>query len=111
MFLNVPNLKASIVAIVDTGVDVSHIDLASTVWVNPLDIPGNRYDEDQNGYLNDINGWNFVDNNGTLINQKYAKYLTPEVKRFFDIQSKVASGSIDKKDIIWAKNQLRDRNF
>ena len=105
------NIQASIVAIVDTGVDINHVDIASSVWTNPLDLSGNTKDEDRNGYLNDVNGWNFVEDNGVLIDSKYTKYLTPEVRRFFDIQSAVANGNINRQDILWAKNQLRDRAF
>ena len=111
-FVNIfNNVQASVVAIVDTGVDIEHIDISSSVWTNPVDLSGNMYDEDRNGYLNDINGWNFVENNGVLIDQRYIKYLTPEVKRFFDIQSDVANGNIDQESIHWAKRKLRNRKF
>jgi len=52
-----------VVAIIDTGVDLSHPDLAANAWVNPREIPGNGVDDDGNGFVDDINGWNFVDRN------------------------------------------------
>jgi len=53
-----------IVAVVlDTGVDLQHEDLAANAWVNPREIAGNGVDDDGNGFVDDINGWNFVDGN------------------------------------------------
>lgn len=49
-----------IVAVLDSGVDVEHEDLKDNVWVNPNEIPGNGIDDDGNGYIDDINGWNFI---------------------------------------------------
>ena len=83
-----------IVAVVDSGVDVSHVDLAPSIWVNPVDLADNLYDEDENGFLNDVNGWNFSGNNGVLLDSKYISYLTPDVKRFFKVQSDVADGTL-----------------
>ncbi len=51
-----------IVAIVDTGVDYNHPDLSANIWTNPGEIPGNGIDDDHNGYIDDIHGWNFVTN-------------------------------------------------
>lgn len=53
-----------IVAIIDTGLDGSHnlFTRTNALWINPREIPGNRIDDDQNGYIDDINGWNFITN-------------------------------------------------
>lgn len=51
-----------IVAIIDSGVDYDHEDLKSVMWVNTDEIPGNGIDDDKNGYIDDINGWNFIGN-------------------------------------------------
>lgn len=52
-----------IVAVIDTGVDYNHIDLKQNVWINKGEIPGNGIDDDDNGYVDDVYGWNFVGNN------------------------------------------------
>jgi cell wall-associated protease len=51
-----------IVGIVDSGVDIEHDDLKSVVWTNKKEIPGNGIDDDKNGYIDDIHGWNFLGN-------------------------------------------------
>jgi subtilisin family serine protease len=48
-----------IVGIVDSGVDIEHEDLKSVIWTNKKEIPGNKIDDDKNGYVDDIYGWNF----------------------------------------------------
>lgn len=49
-----------IVAVIDSGVDYLHEDLKSIMWVNPGEVAGNGKDDDGNGYVDDINGWNFI---------------------------------------------------
>ena len=49
-----------IVGIIDSGVDIEHPDLAAAVWTNPKEIAGNGIDDDNNGFIDDIHGWNFL---------------------------------------------------
>lgn len=51
-----------IVAIIDTGVDIDHIDLAENIWINPAEIPANGIDDDHNGLTDDTHGWFFAAN-------------------------------------------------
>lgn len=57
----------TVVAILDSGVDVMHPDLAANIWVNEQEIPGNGLDDDLNGYVDDIHGWDFADNDASLL--------------------------------------------
>lgn len=50
------------VAIIDSGIDIEHEDLKGKIWVNTDEIPGNGKDDDNNGYVDDIHGWNFLGN-------------------------------------------------
>ena len=54
---------------IDTGVDYTHPDLAANMWTNPGESGGGRetngIDDDGNGYVDDVHGWDFVDNDGT----------------------------------------------
>ena len=52
--------KTVIVAVIDSGIDIDHEDLNDVVWVNTKEVPGNGIDDDKNGYVDDINGWNFL---------------------------------------------------
>ncbi|MDY8135306.1 S8 family peptidase [Aquimarina sp. 2201CG5-10] len=49
-----------IVGVIDSGVDIEHEDLDGVIWTNPKEIKGNGKDDDNNGYIDDINGWNFL---------------------------------------------------
>ncbi|RMF27683.1 MAG: hypothetical protein D6765_07150, partial [Bacteroidetes bacterium] len=54
-----------VVAVFDRGFDVEHPDLVENLWHNPAEIPGNLQDDDQNGKVDDVLGWNFVNNSPT----------------------------------------------
>ncbi|HEY4154677.1 MAG TPA: S8 family serine peptidase, partial [Puia sp.] len=61
-FLHARNLKSKtvLVAVIDSGVDTLQEDLSHILWVNPGEIPGNGIDDDHNGYIDDVHGWNFI---------------------------------------------------
>ncbi len=56
------NLKSNriLVAVIDSGIDTLHEDLKPVLWTNSKEIPGNGIDDDKNGYIDDIHGWNFL---------------------------------------------------
>lgn len=69
------SLKPIVVAVIDTGVDVNHSFLQDNLWVNEgesgkdafgFDKEHNHIDDDQNGYIDDVHGWNFIDNNNDV---------------------------------------------
>jgi subtilisin family serine protease len=53
-----------VVAIIDTGIDYTHPDLAANIWTNPGEIPANSIDDDGNGYVDDVHGYDFYNNDG-----------------------------------------------
>ncbi|MHC4627401.1 MAG: S8 family serine peptidase, partial [Planctomycetota bacterium] len=56
-----------VVAVLDTGVDVNHPDLRDNIWINEGEIPNNDIDDDNNGFVDDIYGWNFGDDSNDVI--------------------------------------------
>ena len=68
-FLEGKKPTSVIVAIADSGVDIEHEDLKDVLWMNTKEIKGNNIDDDKNGYVDDIYGWNFLGNaSGKMIN-------------------------------------------
>lgn len=74
-----------VVAVIDSGVDIEHEDLQGKIWVNPKEIPGNKIDDDKNGYVDDVHGWNFLGNaNGE--NQENARLEKARI--YFQLKDK-----------------------
>ena len=57
-----PGLSSVVVAVIDTGMDLSHVEFGNNLWTNTEEIAGNGKDDDNNGYVDDINGWDFHGN-------------------------------------------------
>ncbi|PME26472.1 protease [Vibrio sp. 10N.286.55.E10] len=107
-----------IVAVLDSGVDVEHEDLKNKLWTNEDEIPDNGIDDDGNGYIDDVHGWNFLGNSlGINVNQdtlevtrEYKKYLElkenghwiPRKKREYyqDVESDYLSSLKDDQDAL-----------
>ncbi len=65
--------KTVIVAVIDNGVDIHHEDLKNIIWTNKKEIPDNGIDDDNNGYIDDVHGWNFRGaKDGTIIENEQA---------------------------------------
>lgn len=56
----------TVVAVIDEGVDINHPDLRENIWVNPDEIPGNGKDDDKNGYVDDVNGYDFANDDASV---------------------------------------------
>ncbi|MEA4848048.1 MAG: S8 family serine peptidase [Clostridiaceae bacterium] len=55
-----------VVAVIDTGIDINHPELSGRMWRNPIEIPNNGVDDDGNGYIDDIYGWDFCNNDNSV---------------------------------------------
>ncbi|HOM72503.1 MAG TPA: S8 family peptidase, partial [Armatimonadota bacterium] len=65
-----------LIAVIDTGIVPDHPDLADKIWTNPGEIPDNGIDDDNNGYVDDVNGWNFIDNDNFPLDDHYITHGT-----------------------------------
>ncbi len=77
--------KPVVVAIIDSGVDSEHEDIKDNMWVNEDEIPDNGIDDDKNGYIDDVHGWNFIggaDSNVVQDNLEYVRMLHKRKQRF-----------------------------
>lgn len=59
-FLKGKKSNTVVVAVIDSGIDTLHEDLRPVLWTNPKEVPGNGVDDDKNGYVDDVHGWNFL---------------------------------------------------
>ncbi|MBC6992804.1 S8 family peptidase [Neolewinella lacunae] len=83
-YLQGKQAQTVVVAVIDSGVDVEHEDLKSIIWTNPGEVAGNGIDDDNNGYVDDIHGWNFIGGkNGENVN-----YENLEIVRLYNTYHK-----------------------
>ncbi len=117
-----------IIALIDTGVDVGHPDLYPGIWRNPGEIPGDGIDNDGNGYIDDVYGWNFCDDNnipyagpeddhgthaaGTMIGSWDGKGITgiadSNYVKVMVLKALGADGKGDSKDVIAAVQYAKE---
>jgi subtilisin family serine protease len=94
-----------IVAILDSGVDIEHEDLKSVIWTNKKEIAGNGIDDDKNGYVDDIHGWNFI---GNITKENYEFDRILNTKNLVDEATyQMAKAARDKKMEQFTKGKLR----
>lgn len=67
--------SSTVIAVIDAGVDLQHEDLAGKIWVNGDEIPSNNLDDDDNGYVDDVHGWDFVSDRPALVAADHATHV------------------------------------
>lgn len=70
-----------IVAVIDSGIDTSHVELKNVLWTNKNEIPGNGVDDDHNGYIDDVHGWNYI---GSEVGKEDITQIVLNQKNFYD---------------------------
>jgi subtilisin family serine protease len=82
-----------VVAIIDSGIDTAHEDLKPVLWKNPGEIPGNGVDDDKNGYVDDVHGWNFL---GAKDGRNVGKDSYEAARVYYRLKSKYGSGQVNE---------------
>ncbi|MFZ5986975.1 MAG: S8 family serine peptidase [Bacillota bacterium] len=59
-------IDTTVVGVIDTGIDINHPDLSNNIYINKNEIPYNAIDDDNNGFIDDINGWDFINNDSSV---------------------------------------------
>ena len=95
-FLEGKKSTTVIVGVVDSGADIEHEDLQGNVWTNPKEIAGNGIDDDKNGFIDDIHGWNFLGK--TLHENIELTRLLKKLKPRFDGKAEADIAEAHKKD-------------
>ncbi len=114
-FLKEKKLKSKtvIVAVIDSGIDTLHEDLKPVLWKNPKEIPGNGKDDDKNGYVDDVYGWNFIGGkDGSNVNEdsyEAARVYHNFKAKYENIENSEKLSEVEKKEFAIyqrAKNNL-----
>ncbi len=104
-FLKGKKSKTVIVTTIDSGIDTLQKDLASILWVNPKEIPGNGIDDDHNGYVDDVHGWDFLGGKGGKVD--YTE-TSEEVRQYNKLKAKydsitTAPAGLEKEYAYWQR--------
>lgn len=94
--------KTVLVAIIDSGIDTAQNDLKNVLWTNTKEVAGNGKDDDGNGYVDDMHGWNFLGGPGGKVDNKET---TEEVREYNRLRTKYATAdsTADKKEYAYWK--------
>jgi cell wall-associated protease len=104
-FLKGKKSKTVVVTTIDSGIDTLQKDLISVLWVNPKEIPGNGKDDDHNGFVDDVHGWDFLGGKGGKVD---FTETTEEVRQYNKLKATYAGLSAalpgkEKEFIFWQK--------
>ena len=104
--------KEVIIAVLDSEIDINHKDFQNYIWKNQDEIPNNGIDDDKNGYIDDIHGWNFLGNkkgeNNKFVNFEYTRILK-KLSSLFENKKIVIKDSLSYKLYLNAKKKYDKR--
>lgn len=101
-------LLAANVAVIDSGVDYKHDDLAAKMWKNSA---SQTVDKDGKVYQEDTYGWNFAESNNQVIDYKYLGTFSADCTKIFDVQGKILLGTATAEEKEWYKTKKSDAAF
>ena len=88
--------KKIVVAVIDSGIDTAHEDLKPILWQNKKEIPNNGIDDDKNGYIDDIHGWNFI---GGKDGKNVGKDSYEAVRVYYKFKPEFGNGTVDESSL------------
>lgn len=100
--------KTVIVGVIDSGVDIEHEDLKNVIWTNPGEIAGNNKDDDGNGYVDDIHGWNFL---GDIVaeNMEYVR-IVKKLKPKYEGKTEASISAADREEFAMYQKATAEMN-
>jgi len=106
----ISSAQASVIAIIDSGTDLNHQDLKNKKWFNSKDVD-DAVDNDNNGLIDDVNGWNFAENNNKLFDKSLIGTFSPDAYKFFEVQTRLMKGEGTPDDLTWIRQKQGDQKF
>ena len=103
-FLAAGAANAAKIGVVDSGTDLKHPSLKERAWVNPGGLVGDDFTDD-------VNGWNFAENNNQIIDYSFLGTFSPDTNKFFEIQLKMLEGTATAEEKAWIAAKRKDANF
>jgi cell wall-associated protease len=110
LMATVANVNAAKIAVIDSGLDYKHEMITPNLWTNANEVEDRR-DNDNNGYQDDVHGWNFAEQNGMIIDYKYLGTFSPDCKKYFDIQGKIFLKQATESEIAWLRAKVQEPAF
>jgi subtilisin family serine protease len=106
-----PIAQATTIAVIDSGIDYKHFQLEGLIWQNQSETDLNQLDDDGNGFVDDIRGWNFANNHSRLIDYDDEVFFNADIISFLDIQNRSLTGEATVGEQKWAEARLKDASF
>jgi subtilisin family serine protease len=103
-------LAASTMAILDNQIDYTHNRLSDHLWTNSVELR-NNIDDDNNGFVDDINGWNFIDDSNKLFDFSGYGSFPSDVYKYYEVRAKKTLGTITEKELEWYNKTRKDPDF
>lgn len=111
-FVGDKNGATVVVAVIDSGIDIAHEDLKDNIWTNSDEIEGNGIDDDRNGYVDDVHGWNFLggEKGKSTPEQLEITRIYAQLKSKYDGKSEESLSKKEKKEFAYFKEIEKDFN-